>query len=260
MWLPEGALLLCLGGCATLRQNPLAQNAARAVVTARAYDDIGQAMRTGDDNRLRAGVDALARGNNESGAALRLASAEKAVIEALRAEATAAKLPRAARLDAQQQAAQNYRRGLALAPDFASQDPQLLNALGYFLADRGTSREDFENAEKLTRRAVRLWDETIRKNETVALRAARATTRDSLAWALFRRNKLAEAETQQREAIREARATRSLSAELPLHLGDILAKAGRLSPARAAYEEVLTFPQNEPDAHDRARAALQNLT
>jgi tetratricopeptide (TPR) repeat protein len=253
-------LALLAGGCAAVRENSLAQSAARAVVTARSYDNIANAMKSGDDARLRANVDEMARVSSQSGAALRLSSAEQAVLEAVRGEADAAQLPRAARLDALEQAAQNYRRALALSPDFPSKDPQLLNALGYFLADRGTLPNDFVLAEKLTRRSVQLWDAELKKNDVEALRAARATTLDSLAWALFRVNKLDEAEKQQREAIREARATNSLSAELPLHLADILAKAGKVAEARAAYQESLTLQQNEPDAHERAKAALEKLS
>lgn len=246
-------------GCAAVRESPFAQDTARAVRIAQAYDAVADAKRSGNDDALRRGVDAWARAAGESGASLRLSSAESMVHEAMWAEVGTGKLPEAARLEARHRAEQLFRHAIALAPDFKSADPQLLNALGYFLADRGRSHEDYVLAEKLTRRAVGIFDDEVQKNDTKSTRAVRATVRDSLAWALFRLNRMDEAEKQQREAIREAVANNAMSAELPLHLGDILVKAGKVPEARIAYQQALTLEQGEPDAHSRARAALANL-
>jgi len=201
--------LLLIGGCQTVRQSDMAQEAARDVLTARAYDDISRAVRNDDF------------------------------------AATSEAIQRFARL--------SPARGNLEA--FA----QSLNAKGYELADKGTSYEEFRDAERYTRLAVDLYDTAILKAPTKNLRSQRATTRDSLAWALFRLDRLDEAENQQREALREARASGALVAELPLHLGDILAKAGKTELARAAYQETLTLKETEPDAHTRARAALEKL-
>lgn len=208
-WCGLVPVLLLLGGCEAVRQNQTAQNAARAILTARAYDDVGRAARGLDVDDMRRSIE----------------------------------------------------RYTEIAPGGGdvTQYARMLNEEGYPLANEGSTLDDFQRAETLTRLAVKLYDGAIRKNPGKELRSERATTRDSLAWALFRLGRLDEAEREQREAIREARETHALSAELPLHLGDILVKTGKKEQARAAYREALTLRQVEPDAHQRARAALMQL-
>ncbi|HEX8551290.1 MAG TPA: hypothetical protein VF681_07005 [Abditibacteriaceae bacterium] len=248
-----------LSGCAA-KESPLVRDVARAILTARADEQTRSALRSGDDAKLRAAIDEAARldtqnnagKNTLSGAALRLRTAEDLVVAGVRAEIGIKDSPMAAIRVAQSDAAANHRRALAISPDFPSKDSQLLNALGYFLADRGTSREDFLKAEKFTRRAVALL--TSKTPD-----AGRANTRDSLAWALFKLGRLEEAEKEQREAIREARETKNMGAELALHFGEILAKAGKKDEARAALKEAIALPEGEHDAHERARKLLQTL-
>lgn len=259
-------LPLCamLGGCASVRENSRAQDAARAVLSAQAYDRAVDAARRNDDAALRTAIDDVSKYNSGGlpNKMLRLGAAELAVIAGIGANLSEKQWTQASvqeRRAAEQKSAQHYRRALEISPDFPSLNPQLLNSLGYFLAEQGTSQKDFALAEKFTRRAVELYDAALKKSDSKQLRAERATTRDSLAWALYKLGKLDEAETQQREAIKESRATDAMSAELPLHLADILAKAGKTEAAKAAYKEALTLKQGEPDAHARARAALQKI-
>lgn len=207
--------VLLLGGCTALRQNESVRSAARSVLKARAFDDIGNGLRNED------------------------------------AEGTTGALERYLRLEPDHGSLQDY--------------AGTLNELAYPLADKGKTAEDFQRAETMARLAVELYDSAIKKKPSPLLRAVRANTRDSLAWALFRNGKLDEAERQQREALREMRAVNKIqpkldvAAELPLHLGEILKGAGKKQEARAAFEEALTLEQGEPNAHARARAALVEL-
>lgn len=164
-----------------------------------------------------------------------------------------------ARLQASE--AQAYRRALELSPggEFSSRDPDLLNTLGYFLADKGLTRQDFERAERLTRQALKEQDKAVAQAreqgedsaEFLSARYSRANTRDSLAWALWKQAKsdparapalLEQARREQQAALDEARQSLSalkgpgigsapaLSAELPYHLAMILRAQNALAP------------------------------
>ncbi len=148
-------------------------------------------------------------------------AAEKAVIDAIRFEfstrstGNAASSTRRAQMLAQ--AAQNYRLALQLDPNFSSNDPQLLNALGYFLAEKGASSTDFQKAELLTRRALAGWDKAAKSAllKPAEVDLNRAITRDSLAWALFRQQKFAEATREQRIAVADAQKALAAGANDP---------------------------------------------
>ena len=247
-------LLPLLAGC-DFKNSPLARDAARAVLTAKAYDRTTTALRRGDDQTMRASLDELARLDEKgdtTGAALRLSTAESLVAAAFNGEMAAGKSSPAAQREAARVAAENYRRALSFTPDFPSQSPRLLNALGYFLADRGLAQGDFQKAETFTRRALALM-----KNPKPD--ATRANVRDSLAWSLFKLGRFAEAEKEQVAAVAEARKSDGMSAELLLHLGEILIATKKNEQAKAALEESLKLEKNEVNAHERARELLAKI-
>lgn len=198
-------------------------------------------------------------------------SVQSARGDALNEAAEAETTPEALRLSA----AREYRRALRLSPRFDSPDPAKLNALAYFLAERG-ARKDFQTGENLARRAITMLDEAIAQAPARGYRTewwqnSRAVTRDTLAWALFRQNKLDEALREQQKAVSEFDATnRSLAllfpsgalpddsaarAELLFHLGEILRVLGRTSQARTQFQAAL---KADP-THELSRQSLRAL-
>jgi hypothetical protein len=173
----------------------------RSVAVGRAFDRGMLAARDGDQAQVEAGVEEL----RQLGASLHsrrlarqapLSPAEAELVRALQASARVERAPEDKKAALQEQEAKAYRRALEIAEknggEFTSSDPQMLNALGYFLADKGTSHKDFERAEKLTLRALPLHDAIVRDAEpygeasVLYARFARANTRDSLAWARYK--------------------------------------------------------------------------
>ncbi len=184
------------------------KTALSAPAVSRIFDAGTRAIDNDDLQTLSEQCDELRRlGAHREADLLSLGAAGNAVIEAAQLENKASESStRKSELLAQ--AAQQYRLALRLSPDFPSQNPDLLNALGYFLADRGSSNADFVTAENLTRRALNRLDE-LAKSQLILSSAdvafTRANTRDSLAWALFRQKKFQEAFSQQQQAMSEAR-------------------------------------------------------
>jgi tetratricopeptide (TPR) repeat protein len=116
----------------------------------------------------------------------------------------------------------------------------LLNALGYYLADRGRSNADFELAAELTNRAIVLLQKTMDDNKNIGvsgrkwlseMRQQQAITRDSYAWALYKLKRYEEAEAAQRAALIEADSSglkdHGARAELQAHLAKILKAEGK---------------------------------
>lgn len=99
------------------------------------------------------------------------------------------------------------------------QNAQVLNYFGYMLADQGTRLEE---AEGLIRRAL-------------AEEPFNGAYLDSLGWALFKQNKLAEAEAYLRKAIERNRHDPTIHD----HLGDVLARSGHATQAAAEWEKAL---------------------
>jgi tetratricopeptide (TPR) repeat protein len=155
----------------------------------------------------------------------------------------------------------------------------LLNKLGYTLAEKGQHKEQFVAAETLTRRAVKLLDETLESLEQIAatrpdvaralsqVEFSRANIRDSLAWALFRQGRYDEALIEQERALDEALSSgrgptnipqaemnRSL-VELHYHMGEIYRALRRLDEARAQYERA----QKIDPSHALSAQGLRNL-
>lgn len=239
------------------------QRVRQAVAVGKASDERFLAARNNNSERFaRAQLDL---------ALLQLYSPAEA--EARRGQAWSTQLAQAqspddkARLQASEVA--SYRRALELSPDgeFSSRDPDLLNALGYFLADKGSSRDDFERAERLARQALKEQDKALSEareqgedsTEFLSARYSRSNTRDSLAWALFKQAQanagdprrasqlLEQAQREQQAAVDEARQSLSalkdsalasppsMSAELLYHLAMIL-RAQSSGPLASAHE------------------------
>jgi tetratricopeptide (TPR) repeat protein len=244
--------------------NEVVQRAARAVAIGRAYDRSLLALRREDVEALQRHGATLQRAGGKT-EATRFAIA--AVQEAEQLDFQAQDARGELRESLRQQSAKYYRAALQMAPDFDAAHPQHLNSLGYFLAERGTTAEDFRQAERLTRRSVQEWDKLLQRpdlNEQTraALEFSRATTRDSVAWALFRQGRLSEARQEQERAVAEALKVlpslgypASVMVEWYFHLGEIYRAMKLPELARRQYETALKL-----DPEDAAsRAALQAL-
>ena len=128
---------------------------------------------------------------------------------------------------------------LRAALQVAPKDPELLNALGYTLADRGTTPAELNEAVELTLRAVKLTP-------------GNPMTLDSYGWALVKQGKdLAGA----KRALQEAVDLASDEAELRYHLGVAHGRSGENDAARIELRRALWL---QPD-HREARAALDAL-
>lgn len=279
------ALLCGVAGCGAPGGSVPPQNAAsvlrsaaRAVLIGRAYDRALWAAERGDIaafgmahselRRLGAASEALTLVQRVA-----LSPAEEAVARALAPELSVAELAEytsTGRVPAsvEQRMARQYRRALQLSPQFDSLDPVKLNALGYFLAEHGTTADDFKTAERLTRAALRLLDEAMtqeeqRGDDALRLLALRAAVRDSVAWALFRQQRLAEALIEQRRAVAEAEAgarkgADAVTAEFYFHLGEIHRALGQLDEARDQYQKALKADPKD-NASRRALQAVEPL-
>lgn len=262
---------LAVAGCgqaestlAQLRENEVVRNAARAVLLGNTYDRAAIARRNGDSQALMAAAIELEKLDP-------LAAAEHLVENAVQLDSRAmlARDP-AAKKELEAEAAQKYREALRINPDFPSQNAQLLNALGYFLADRGTSKSDFVAAEKLTRAALKRWDELVEEMSELPLfsapgEAARFSRahgpQDSLAWALFKQGRFAEARKEQAAAIKAVEAAAPqiqgrISADLYYHLAEIERGLKNYAAAQKNYQAALKL---EPD-HEPSLRGLASLT
>lgn len=232
-----GALLV---GCnaspdttsSTRSSRDIALDALRAPIVGRAWDKGVKAAQNNDFNGLTDATQQLRKlGANEEATLLGLAAAENLVARAANYDAQAFRATGEAQQQLQIQSAIWYRQALKIEPDFASDNAALLNALGYFLAERGTTQDNFRRAEKLTRRSLKNLEAQSPLNRVfLEYLESRAAFRDSLAWALFKQSRFGEALREQKVAVADAeRATRdkndensqALKRELREHLRQI---------------------------------------
>jgi Flp pilus assembly protein TadD len=129
------------------------------------------------------------------------------------------------------QAVAEFERALKLRPD----DPQLLNALGYTLADH---RQRLTDAERFVRKALESSPDS-------------PAIQDSLGWVLYRRGKPAEALPILASAWRN-----SADAEIGAHFGEVLWQSGEQNQARHVWQQALN---GEPD-HAGLLATMKRLT
>ena len=128
-----------------------------------------------------------------------------------------------------------FREALRRAPD----DPITLNALGYTLADRGTTEGEFAEALQLTREALRRAP-----GEPMIL--------DSYGWALFKVGKVKEA----RRVLREAVDAAPNEAELRYQLGLVYRALGLINEADNEFTRALRLRPNYAEAQ-KAKDSLR---
>ncbi|MBV9864999.1 MAG: tetratricopeptide repeat protein [Abitibacteriaceae bacterium] len=256
--------------------SPVLRNAARAVLVGRAYDRVVKAGQDDDSAALDSAYAELQHLGAVDRQATSLAhmAAEQAVTQASHLDMDAEKLEGAARDLQRTYAATLYRRALHLEPDYNSTDPNNLNALGYFLAERGTTAADFKESERLVRRSLQLWDQQIAEADKAGLspldnllgqanllKLERAITRDSLAWALYRQGQYEQARREQEDAVNEAKTESAkgiakMDPELYYHLGEIYRALNRTEDAKQQYQAALKLDAN----HQASKQALLNIT
>src|SRR5690606_7779933 len=109
-----------------------------------------------------------------------------------------------------EQAAQAAYEVTQLTPDFGSGDRDALNTLGYLLAERGTEPKHFQEAIRLTRASLKLWDSLPPTRDEARVRRRKyrraLLAADSLSWALFKAGRYSEARKVGEEALRDIRA------------------------------------------------------
>lgn len=240
------------------------QNAARGVLTGKIYDQIAIAQRNQDQ-------EALQKANTELSRINPLVAAEQLVNTALQLDIRGDQLSNPAeKRKLEVQATQKYREALRISPLFPSKSPELLNALGYFLADRGTTQQDFKTAESLTRAALKQWDQALEQlKDTPLLGGAYGLAQfqraigpqDSLAWALFKQKRFDEASKEQQEALKTAEKLApsfktKVSADLYFHFAEIERARGHIDIARANYQTAMQLdPKHTPSLN-----ALRSLS
>jgi tetratricopeptide (TPR) repeat protein len=242
---------------------------AQAVLQGNTYERVTNVIRSGNSDALQEVARELVKSGAKDDPKLTQSVAELLVEQATDYSTRVMSSEGAKKEKLQRDADTAYRLALELMPEFNSNNPQTLNSLGYHLASNGSSKQDFQTAERLTRRAVEIYDKWITDREDAGspiadLVAQRANTRDSLAWALFKLERYPEALQEQLDAIHEIRAAQrpgmvSEVAELQFHLAEIYAKLGQRPEAIASYKNCLKLPEGEDGIHDKARAALKSL-
>ncbi|BCM90501.1 hypothetical protein IAD21_02355 [Abditibacteriota bacterium] len=254
LWVGMGVLALTplIGGCATNDSGPsfgnLGRNFADDWTGARSFDRASSDWYHGDLKSIQAAGRALdKRIQGGSRASLNIAQAwiTARMVDAAINEMNAQYLEAGpARDEARKESGKAYRAALAFLPTepqkWHSFDPQTLNSLGYFLADRGSKRTDFEIAEKLTKLSLDLLPE---RNSVERYVRANGPG-DSHAWALFRLGRTAEALQQQADVIAtlgdDGGPKNPPSADVIYHWGAICRVAGRENSARDAFKYALT--------------------
>lgn len=150
-----------------------------------------------------------------------------------------------------------YRAALAFAPEKSPEktlSADTLNALGYFLAERGTTQADFERAVVLTRAAYRTWP------KSAGMLSRAQGPQDSLAWALFKLGRWDEARALEEQVwdVSRGMGATGISAEIPFHLGEIYRALGLREKARETYRQAMLLPA-EFRVRARIEGALQML-
>lgn len=124
-----------------------------------------------------------------------------------------------------------FERALKERPD----DPQLLNALGFTLADH---KQDLVHAEKLIRTALAVSPDS-------------PAIQDSLGWLLYRRGRKAEALPILARAWQN-----SSDSEIAAHYGEVLWKSGDEGKARYIWQQAL----NSDPTHRHLRETMARIT
>ena len=255
--------VVALSGCGDTASSSsprqVLQTALQAREIGRVFDEGQRALQAGNVEALVQSSQQLRRlGAAREEQLLTGGAAEQLVLDATRFDSAARPLSSTRKAQMQARAAQNYRLALRLSPNFASNNPELLNALGYFLANRGDSTADFQTGEKLVQRALAIYAKRLQvRPESAQLQFERAITRDSLAWALFRQKKYEQAWDEQKLAVAEAQsagvqlglqATDESLVELFTHwlqIGNALGRKPQLEPVVPPPPKPAPSPEDE---------------
>lgn len=265
------ALSGCSSTVTSLPNQSIVRDLAASYVAAHAFDSARLALERGDDARLRsAGADLKRAGGilSENNAML-LAFTATMVTKAYRIESQSTLAPTAQRSALIADANEKYRTALAFLPDnYSDLSWQMLNVLGYFLADRGKNTADFKLAVELTEKSLqKATTELDQLPEGSPQRAqaelSRATApRDSYAWALFRVGRFKDAKREQEEVLRVLRspagASEPISAEIPYHMAEIYKALGQKAEARREYQNALQL-RGDAELRSKIEAALKSL-
>jgi tetratricopeptide (TPR) repeat protein len=261
-----------LGGCAQRGgqsdgniPNTALKNSARAILAGRSFDNALLALRRDDDGALLRSVEGLRRSGIPSAPSVAAALTVAAVQDADDTRRFFHSLTRDASREKsamwQGYADEHERRHRELTLSVQAEDKESLNALGYMLADKGKTPEDFRRAAELTRRSLQKWDETLKSipegdPQLPRLRFNRALlAHDSYAWALYKQKRFDEALREQSEAVATAKKNveavslpeRLGLADMLYHLGKIQQAVGQKAQARKSFEEALTYHPNHED-------------
>ena len=127
-----------------------------------------------------------------------------------------------------------FRKSLEIETD----NPAVLNYLGYMLADRGVKLDE----------ALSMIQKAVDQDPT------NGAYLDSLGWAYFRLNKLELAEEYLRKALKFA----STDATVNEHMGDLFFKTQRLAEAKAAWTKSVQL-STDPDEIAKVKKKLDDL-
>ena len=255
-----------MAGCGAQNSSTETRELASAFVAGRAFDRSQSALKSGDDKALQnAGRNyARAAGQLENQGVL-LAGVKPISDAAQRLELQAKYAPLSQRDALLQRALEKYRAVSAFLPanPRAGQvDAQTLNMVGYPLADRGTTRADWQRAAQLTQLSLDAWDKQIKaaapgSSQRLQLEADRTVgALDSNAWALFKLGRIREALKKQEKVMAFAEKYPALiNAEIPYHMAEIYRAAGRDDDAREQYRRALNLSP-DPEILLRIDSAL----
>ena len=244
---------LTLAGCGAsstqTTANP-ARGIAASFVAGRAFDRSQSALKSGNEAALQAAGRRFASAAQDIDDRGILLAGVKPISQAgtileLRAKYS----PLAQREVLLKQALAKYRAASAFLPadpKLGSVDADTLNQVGYPLADRGTTRADWERGAQLTRLSLAQWDKQINAlspddPQRQRLQAARTVgALDSYAWSLFRLGRVGEALQKQEKVMAFVRENpNSMSAEVSYHMAEIYRAAGREDEAEEQYRAAL---------------------
>ena len=234
---------------------------AASFAAGRAFDRASAALKSSDDKALQSAGKRYARASaqiDDNGVLWGGVTKVTAAAMQLEDEAKYAPLSQQDALFAR--ALGKYRA----ASDFLPANPKLdevgaetLNMVGYPLADRGTTRADWERAAQLTRLSLSEWDKQINALPPDSpqrlnwLAARNLGALDSYAWSLFRLGRVEDAVKEQEKVIEFVRRNPAIinsgqySAEIPYHMAEIYRAAGREADAQEQYKTALDL---RPDA------------
>ena len=258
-----GVAAFGLSGCTPEQTPPAARGVAASFVAGRAFDRAQSAIKRNNTSALeRAGSDLRRAASAGSNPRLVGALATNLAFQAGFASDQARQLRGDQRNRLEEDSNAKYRAALAFTPENQpekSLDPPTLNALGYFLADKGSTRADFERAAVLTRAAYLKWDVSGKSFDFNELNRATGP-QDSYAWALF---KLGRYEQARREAEKVWELSRGMgqvnqTADIPFHLAEIYRALGQNSKARETYEAALSLSPGE-ETRTSIERGLQSL-